>query len=336
MKVVWVTPKLELQEGPEGIYSRIASLRYRAIIPAQALAARGHQALVIGLDRECFDSVRDKVVDSDYVVFRKNYDESECTERMLQEMHMRGVKTLFDISDDRFLSEPGPHLRRMIAQAGSVVTTSTMLQQAVKQHTNRDSFVVGDPFEGPRGEARWSPNGSRFKGLWFGHASNIGSLRQALPSLLQAGRKNPIDLRIVTKGIDGIERECKEFNSKHRHALSLRYAKWSIAETWNSLAATDFVIIPLKPDNRRLLAKSTNRIIESLWAGRFVVAHPIPSYMEFKEWAWIGEDLAEGIAWMVEHGSLLAARVRAAQDYIAATYSPHRIALEWEQAFEKT
>jgi len=29
------------------------------------------------------------------------------------------------------------------------------------------------------------------------------------------------------------------------------------------------------------LAKGFN-VIESLWAGRFVVAHPIPSYIEFK------------------------------------------------------
>ena len=185
------------------------------------------------------------------------------------------------------------------------------------------------------GEARWFPQGPRLKALWFGHPTNLESLYQALPSLLQAGKRKPIDLRILTKRVDGIERACKDMNSRHRHALSMRFAEWSIAETWNSLAATDFVIIPARPDNRRLLAKSTNRIIESLWAGRFVVAHPIPSYLEFKEWAWIGEDLAEGIAWMVGHGSLLAARVRAAQEYIAATYSPRRIASEWEQAFEK-
>jgi hypothetical protein len=152
---------------------------------------------------------------------------------------------------------------------------------------------------------------------------------------LEAGKKHPIDLRIVTKGIDGIERECKEFNRKYRHALSLRYAEWSLAETWNSLAASDFVVIPAQPGERWTLAKSPNRIIESLWAGRFVVAHPIASYAEFKDWAWIGEDLAQGIAWMVEHGSVLAERVRAAQDYIAATYSPQRIAMDWEQALEK-
>ncbi len=335
MKVVWVTPKLDLREGAEGIYSRIASTRYRALIPAKALTALGHQASVIGLDRDCFESVCDQIVGSDCVVFRKNYDEAECTAQMLRKVQTLGVKTLFDISDDRFQQGPGPHLRHMIAQVDSVVTASPALQQIVKQYTGKDSSVVGDPFEGARGEPRWSPDSARLKALWFGHGSNIDGLQRAFPALLQAGKKNPIDLRIVTKGIDGIERDCKVFNSKHRAAVTLRYAAWSLAETWSSLAATDFVVIPSNQDEQWTLAKSPNRIIESLWAGRFVVAHPIPSYMEFKQWAWLDDDLAAGIAWMIDNPAAIVERIRFAQEHIFSLYSPERIALEWEKVLEK-
>ena len=157
MKVFWVTPKLDLREGSEGVYSKIASARYRALIPAQALAARGHQASVVGLDHGCFNSVLDQISGADRVVFRKNYDDAECTEQMLAKMRGLGVKTLFDISDDRFHQDTGTHLRKMIAEAGSVVSASPMLQEIVRQHTGRDSAVVGDPFEGARGEPRWSP-----------------------------------------------------------------------------------------------------------------------------------------------------------------------------------
>ena len=240
MKVVWVTPETDLRESPEGNYSRIASVRYRAIIPARGLVARGHKTSVIGLGRKCFDSVCDQIAGSDLVVFRKNYDDAECTEQMLRKMRDLGVKTLFDISDDRFQQNPGPHLLHMIAQVNAVVTASPVLQQSVRQHAGRDSSVVGDPFEGPRGEPRWSP-GARLKALWFGHGTNLDSLQRAFPSLLHAGKKKPIDLRIVTKGIDGIEHDCKVFNSKYRHALAMRYARWSVEETWSSLAATDFV-----------------------------------------------------------------------------------------------
>lgn len=334
MKVAWVTPKNDLQPGSAGESSRLASVRYRAIIPARELASRGHQAQVIGLDRESFDSVRDEIAAADRVVFRKNYLEPECAEQMLREMRARGVKTLFDLSDDRLQEWHGSHLQRMIDQVDAVVTASPLLQQIVRDHSSRDSFVIGDPFEGPMGEARRSAQGPRLKALWFGHPTNLESLYQALPVLFEAGKKTPIDLRILTERVDGIERACKESNSKHRHALSLRFAEWSLAETWKSLANTDFVILPSLPDNRRLLAKSTNRMVESLWAGCFVVAHPVPSYMEFKDWAWIGEDLAEGIAWMAENGAVLVDRVRAAQDYIASNYSPRRIAADWERALD--
>ncbi len=336
MKVVWVVPRSVLKIHPEGLRTDMASIRYRAIIPVQGLVAGGHQASVVGLDPKCFNEVRERIVDADRVVFTKNYDEPQCSERMVQEMRAHGVKTLFDLTDDRFQGEHGGHLKRMVAHAEAVVTVSPLLRHIIKQNTGKDSAIVGDPYEGPRGAARWSPDGRRLKALWFGHGLNIVSLQQALPSLLAAGKKHPMDLRIVTADVDGIERDCKAFNRKYRHALSLRYAQWSIEETWSSLASTDFVVIPALPGAQWTLAKSPNRIIEALWAGRFVVAHPIPSYVEFKDWAWIGGDLTEGIAWMVENEASIASCIGAAQDYIAATYSQDSIAAQWEQILEKT
>jgi hypothetical protein len=335
MKVVWVVPHSSLKISSGVLRSELASIRYRAIIPMQGLVARGHLASVVGLNPECFDDVRERIADADRVVFIKNYYESQCSERMVQDLRARGVKTLFDLTDDRFQVGHGGHLQRMVAQAEVVVTVSPMLRHIIQENTGKDSVIVGDPYEGPRGAARWSPDGRRLKALWFGHGTNIVSLQQALPSLVEAGRKYPMDLRIVTADVDGIERDCKAFNSKYRQALSLRFAMWSIEETWSSLAATDFVVIPALPDAPWTLAKSPNRIIEALWAGRFVVAHPIPSYMEFKDWAWLGGDLAEGIAWMADNGASIAGRVSAAQDYIASTYSPDSIAKQWEQILEQ-
>jgi hypothetical protein len=335
MKVVWIVPRYILETCPGGLRTFVASARYRAIIPMQGLVARGHQASVVGLSPACFDEVRERIADADRVVFIKNYFEPQCSERMIQVLRASGVKTLFDLTDDRFQEKHGGHLQRMVAQAHALVTVSPMLQRIIKQHTGRDSAIAGDPYEGPRGSARWLPDGRRLKALWFGHGSNIVSLQRALPSLLEAGRKLPMDLRIVTADVGGLERDCKAFNSKHRHALSLRYVQWSLEETWSSFAAADFVVIPALPDAQWTLAKSSNRIIEALWAGRFVVAHPIPSYLEFKDWAWLGGDLAEGIAWMADNGASIEGRVSAAQNHIEAVYSPDSVASQWERILEK-
>lgn len=329
MKIVWVTVPTDLVETASGVDSKVASVRYRALMPAAGLRVLGHDAVVIGHDRNSMERSRLAITGADVVVFRRNYDEPECFESLLEETAAAGIKTVFDLSDDRFHGRVGPHLRHMVELAGAVVTTSDSLRAKIRDEYGKDAFVIGDPIEGPRGEPRWQP-GSRLKVLWFGHPVNLPSLEQCLPALLQACRKKPMDLRIVTERVDGIERQCKDFNSKNRNLLSMRFAEWSNAETWRSLAEADFVVIPYIAGHPRSLAKSPNRIIESLWAGRFVVAQPIPSYLEFSEWAWIGEDIAAGVGWMLDNPAAIGLRIAAAQQHIAATYSAGHISAEWE------
>lgn len=329
MKIVWITVATDLIETAGVTDSTVASVRYRALMPAAGLRALGHEAVVIGLDRNLPDRARQAIADADVVVFRRNYDEPECVEGLLEETAAAGKKTVFDLSDDRLHGRVGPHLRRMVELAGAVVTTADSLRHKIRVEFGKDAFVIGDPFEGPRGLPRWQP-GPRLKALWFGHPVNLPSLEQCFPALLQACRKQPMDLRIVTERGEGIERQCKDFNSKHRSLLSLRFAEWSNAETWRSLADADFVIIPYIAGHPRSLAKSPNRIIESLWAGRFVVAQPIPSYLEFSDWAWIGEDIAGGIGWMIDNPEAIEPRIAAAQQHIAAIYSTECITAGWE------
>lgn len=329
MKVIWVTVSTDLHETPAGVDSKVASVRYRALMPAAGLRARGHDARVIGVDARAQDQVRREIAAADVVVFRRDYDAPAQMEQLLEETAASGKKTIFDLSDDRLQGRVGPHLRRMVELAGMVVTMSDALRQKVVAEFGKDACFIGDPFEGPRGEPRWQP-GPRLKALWFGHPVNLPSLEQSLPALLQAAKRRPIDLRIVTGRVDGIERQCKEFNARYRNTLSMRFAEWSNAETWRSLAEADFVVIPYLAGQPRSMAKSPNRIIESLWAGRFVVAHPIPSYLEFSEWAWIGDDLAAGIGWMLDNPDAIALRVAAAQAHIAASYSAERITAAWE------
>ena len=107
MKVAWVTQDADLEMRSGGVHSDMASIRYRAIIPAKELVARGHQAAVVGLTHGCFHSVLERVARADRVVFIKNYYEPDCSERLAQELRARSVKTLFDLSDDRFDSKNG-------------------------------------------------------------------------------------------------------------------------------------------------------------------------------------------------------------------------------------
>ncbi len=248
MKAVWIVPQHALKTNAGGTGSDLASIRYRAIMPMQGLIARGHDASVIGLDRNCADNVRKHIADADHLVFIKNYADPVCSETVLEEQRVNGIKTWFDLTDDRFEGAASEHLHRMVLLADNVITVSSALRQIILQHTGKDSVIVGDPFEGPRGTPTWSPDGARLKTLWFGYGWNIPGLMKALPSLLEAARQFPMDLRIVTAGVEGIERYCEKFNRKNGGALSLVYVPWSSAETWNTLAATEVVLIPALQD----------------------------------------------------------------------------------------
>lgn len=328
-----MVPREALIETAAGPASDLASVRYRAIIPMQGLRAHGIDASIAGVDRANADDVRARIADAAEVVFIKNYGDPVCGETLIEEARGDGRRVWFDLTDDRFDGAASEHLQRMVKLADRVVTVSATLQQTILQHTGKNSYIVGDPYEGPRGAPRWAPDG-RLKALWFGNGWNLQALMKTLPRLVEASRTFPLDLQIVTGGVNGLEHYCDKFNQKNAGAMTLTYLPWSRAQTWDALAACDVVLIPALLDEVWTLAKSPNRIVESLWAGRFVVAHAIPSYRDFADTAWLGDDLADGIAWVMHNPDAIVNRIARAQALIERTYSPAQIAHSWERLFE--
>ncbi len=73
--------------------------------------------------------------------------------------------------------------------------------------------------------------------------------------------------------------------------------------------------------------------MEAIWAGRFVVANPIPSYREFDDFAWLGDSIVDGIKWALDHPDEVRRRIAAGQEYIEKNHSPEVIARQWDAAF---
>jgi glycosyltransferase involved in cell wall biosynthesis len=99
-----------------------------------------------------------------------------------------------------------------------------------------------------------------------------------------------------------------------------------------ALRDCDCVIIPATVDNAQKRAKTANRLTEALWAGRPVLAHAVPSYLEFAHCAWIGEDLVAGLGVALRNPQQVLRQVRAGQDIVAARYSPEAVGGLWAQA----
>lgn len=62
--------------------------------------------------------------------------------------------------------------------------------------------------------------------------------------------------------------------------MNIVHSPWSKRNVELALEACDFVICPVDDSSPDGLSKSSNRVLEALWAGRPVLASPIPSYTE--------------------------------------------------------
>lgn len=129
--------------------------------------------------------------------------------------------------------------------------------------------------------------------LWFGHPSNLPDLHQYL------------DLKPEI----------------------LTGADWSRERQLVALEKCAAVLIP----TGKSMAKSANRMIESIRNGRFVIAGNLPAHDEFRKLMWVG-DIRNGVEWVKAYPHKAVGQVKLAQDYIRDKYSPEAIGKLWFNA----
>ena len=61
-----------------------------------------------------------------------------------------------------------------------------------------------------------------------------------------------------------------------------------------------------------------------------MVAHPLPAYAPYAAFAWIGEDLCQGVEWSIRHPREVVERIARGQAYLDERHSlPHAVARFW-------
>jgi SAM-dependent methyltransferase len=114
-------------------------------------------------------------------------------------------------------------------------------------------------------------------------------------------------------------------------ALVTRFIPWSPVATWQAIDDCDLVIIPQDHMDPWGRMKSHNRLVEAIRGGRLAVTSPIPSYLELAQYAWVGEDLAEGVRWALSNPQDSLERVITGQQHVATRFSPQRILAQWKR-----
>jgi hypothetical protein len=343
-RVAWLATE-PLERTPRGYTSERASLRYRMALPSAALQGLGCDSSIRHFTPGAMRGLLQQLGGMDVVVVGKIWYPPETLPRtvppllsMIEGLRRRRVKVVADFCDDYF-SDPqrGPFDIGLANSVDAVIASTPQLGDTLRQLTPAPVTVVSDPVEGARGEARAPRAGANapLSLLWFGHAVNFPALLAGLRQMEHAAREVPFSLVAVSSPGAYKEGSVAELNEAWRaQGRACTFRVWSVRAVFDALNECDAVIIPSDSGDPRKSAKSPNRFAESVWAGRCVLAHPLPAYLPFADAGWVGEDLAAGLRWLAGRPDEAIARVRRGQELVAREYSPEAIGGAWRRALE--
>jgi len=328
MRILFIT-RATLQQLPTGPTSQIASARYRVLIPAHQLVRLGHEVQIVALPPgDLPASVKD--MQCDVLIVSKSFD--ACAEELAAAMRERGTKVIADFCDDHFANaEIGPRFRSLAALADTLVASTPAMADAIRRNTGRESIVITDPVEGPRGVPAFAPRFPELRITWFGHPTNLNGLEARASELHSLAARMPLRLTVVTDPTSAANAIVAKLNAHDRARLKAELVPWSLEATWKALAQCDLAWIPVI-DTDRNSAKSPNRLLEALWTGRLVVADPVPSYQPFADLVPIGMGLDKAVVQALEDPARVEANVREAQRRIAQSHSALECGRQWSSA----
>jgi hypothetical protein len=324
----------------------IASMRLRAIIPARQLAKRV-PVWFVALD----DYVRDPglstlgrvgaVVISKLPAPNILQRQAALSELLARAAADRGEVPLFaDMPDDlaalgRVVREP--YLARYqngLGASCTFIVPSRTLGEGLVRDARRGITIVEDPYENRAQEVRATVS-SPLRLMWFGNLGDINEpmLTEALASALAPFRDHAFRFEVVTRkgAVKNVEAIRKSLFVVHP-GCEFRFTEWSLHATDEALARCDFVLIPQDHRTDWGKGKSHNRLVTAIRGGRLAIASPIPAYQELSDYAWVGEDLAAGLRWALEHPQDAVTRVRAGQRYVEERFSPESVGRKWAAA----
>lgn len=328
MKITWINPAPIVVANGTKTSDRVC-VRLRSIMPGEELARRGHDVEQVFF-RELPTRLRERHFFSrDVFVFGKAFADFSP---FIHDIRANSrAKVVIDICDNVFAPpEDGLKLfyKAMLPRADAVITSSEILSDALREKIRPgvELFSVPDAVEGQRIDPIFEPSARSIRLLWFGYANNLPLLRNELQNLSKLTQVVEVRLSVVS--------------SWPPHAtlppliggIHMRYPQWSPKVMNDELKACDFVVVPSDEAPARR-TKSANRIVTGIWAGKFVVAYPVPSYRSFAPFARVDRDLVASIRWALKRREVVRQRILAGQRFIEKHYAIELIADAWERAF---
>lgn len=291
-----------------------ASTRLRVLIPAKALANRGHTVKIINKYENC-----------DYMIFSKHFNKRRDYPIFLEAKH-RGITTVYDVCDNHFNDPTESAYYRDMTKAAAIVTCNTSaMQEVIKKSIGKESFIVNDPYDItlPFQEARYIAKQDPIEILWYGHSTNLKTLNNMINQFAL------IEQKIIVTALSNRPAASPIVYLN----VTVNHETWSIPRMIQGLKECNIIAVPTILGDPTKITKSHNRVTDGIRAGRLVLAHPLPSYEIYRnKYAWVGENLSDGLIWAEENPHEIIHRISEGQRYIEDNLSPDKIAQEWEAA----
>jgi glycosyltransferase involved in cell wall biosynthesis len=348
--VAFLTPSDEVQSVSAGerLFASWASTRLRVLIPAAELARR-LPVLLVPLTRFIADpSLKDLGAPHAIVVSKLTAGVVVSMQAELSDLldsiadGSCRARLFADLSDDyAALAEAmrAPFLevyQRRLAELCTLVVPCAALRDAVAPLARHGIEVIEDPYETIDAQPVRTRSTGTLRLCWFGNLgapTNARGLREALVALARSSGDIGCRLELVASEQSrplGVEIATAVNNAKP--AWSVEYTAWSPAAVEAAIARSDFVVLPQEHRTAWGRVKSHNRLVQTIRCGRLAIASPIPSYAELADYAWVGESIADGLRWALQHPEHAAARVASGQAYVAEHFSPEAIGAKWARA----
>ena len=358
-KVVWITSGIEQQDGGE-YFSSLASNRYRLLAFRELLQRRGYRIVIADMIHSSDDELESLArLKPHLVVVGKTFPSAKSTSgeligtkvlRIVDTLRQNGARVGLDFNDDHFdRKEVFDFYRRLLAPGASLVASTETMVELLAQRFSLPAHLIGDPFLAPREAPRRYRGKEKGQGMlsgvlnkwlkqprlrlaWFGNATNWSAFADLLPQLAAFSDRVPLLIRVVCAPSRGIEQTLREWNQAHHGDMLIEFVPWSEEDTWLTLSDSHVVVLPA--DNVEASVKSPNRLIDSIRCGCFVVGTPIKSYLSFKDYCWLGENIIDGLSWYLAHPEEAQEKVSVAQGVLDTSCSPERISEAWAAFFE--
>jgi hypothetical protein len=224
---------------------------------------------------------------------------------MIQILKSMGATTAMDNSDSH-VHNPRimGHYDLMNREADIVICNGPTLLKLIAERTGKTPYLVKDPITFPEYPPRFNLDNPKL--LWYGHSTNIKPLVGIAKDLT--------NLTVIT--------------NQEVDVPNASFISWGQGVVEAEIFNHDIVVIPLGGDETKMY-KNTNRVVDALHAGRFVVTDSVDVYGELEPFIFIG-GISEGIEWAKRNKDKAYEMVRLGQNYVKEIYGDARIADQWE------